>query len=346
MCHNQPSSVGKVTVVTGSGKLDWTRRVLAALLLLASIYLASIRTVCEEKLANTGNQGAIRVCHPLAVTDVPVLAGLFFVLLLLLPDLSEIGIPGFLSLKRQVSQQESKLEEQAVRLVGLQSQVAQAIESRQTVRQTTDTRAAAMNFNIYDVYGALQQAQAKAPGSFAAAHEFSHEAIPAERVQLEVRLIRTWARLEEPIAQAERVRRRIHQDLEAAEARLITLLHEEKNISVELDALLSRDDISAAGLQNARFREAQIRQRRMQAEREYENLAAERTTLEGQPAWDWYQDFRQEIEVVRSARDAVMRGEPIEASKLSAAVRLAEGLLEAWKGRSDSPSKAGEAASD
>lgn len=89
-----------------SGRIfDWTRRVLAGLLLLVSVFLTWDRTVCGDELANTGDQGAVRVCRPVAISDAPVVGGILLILLLLLPDLSEIGIPGFLSLKRQVREQ-------------------------------------------------------------------------------------------------------------------------------------------------------------------------------------------------------------------------------------------------
>ncbi len=301
--------------------------------------------MCEERLANTGNQGAVRVCHPLAVTDASVLAGLLLVLLLLLPDLSEIGIPGFLSLKRQVSQQESKLEDQAARLASFQSQLAQAMESQQTVTQNADPRAIATNVNVYDFNALLQRAEAKAPNLFTTAHEFTHETIPAAQAQLEIRLLRIWARLEAPIAQAQQLDRRNELDQRNAEALVNTLLHEEKNIGIELDALSQRGNVSAAALQNVRRREAEVMQVRRQAEAELLELS-DPTDIEKGPAWRWCRDFQQEIEVVRAARDAVIRAEFIEDNKLSAAVRLAEGLLEAWKGRIHSSSKASEGASD
>lgn len=78
---------------------------LAGLLLLVSVFLTWDRTVCGDELANTGDQGAVRVCRPVAISDAPVVGGILLILLLLLPDLSEIGIPGFLSLKRQVREQ-------------------------------------------------------------------------------------------------------------------------------------------------------------------------------------------------------------------------------------------------
>lgn len=342
MCHNQPSSVRKAMGVSGWAWLQWARRILAGLLLIGSIYLTSSRTVCEEKLANTGNQGAVRVCHPLAVSDVPVLAGLLLVMLLLLPDLSEIGIPGFLSLKRQVSQQESKLEEQAARLVGLQAQLAQAIESQQTVTQNAETHAAAMNVNVYDFNALLRQAEAKAPDLFIAAHEYSHEAIPAARAQLEVQLLRIWAQLSEPIVQARQIDGRFEARRAHAQARIDALREQERGLDVRREL----GKFSAEELQDQRMRMDMARAARHQADAELHELAKSQDQLRSMPAWKWCRDFQQEIEVVRATHEAVIQAEPIEGNKLNAAVRLAEGLLEAWKGRTNTPSKAGEVTAD
>lgn len=103
-------------------KLRWF---VAALILAGGTFLVSRGwTMCEDKLATTGTNAVVRVCRPLAVTDPPVAGALLLVVLLLLPDLAEVGIPGFLTLKRRVEQQEEKVEQQTIKVEEQEAKIA------------------------------------------------------------------------------------------------------------------------------------------------------------------------------------------------------------------------------
>ena len=49
---------------------------------------------CEEQFARVGSAPLVEACHPLSMTDAPVLALVIVAGLLLLPDLSALEIPG------------------------------------------------------------------------------------------------------------------------------------------------------------------------------------------------------------------------------------------------------------
>jgi hypothetical protein len=82
---------------------------------------------CRVILPNVASKGTARVCEQPALTDVPVVAGLLFIFLLLLPDISEVTLPGGIGIKRQLEAQRQRQEvlEQRLSLVA-QSQQAQA----------------------------------------------------------------------------------------------------------------------------------------------------------------------------------------------------------------------------
>jgi hypothetical protein len=335
----------------GKHILDWTRRLLAGVLLVSSAALSWNRLVCGDELATTGGQGVVRLCRPLAITDPPILGALLLILLLLLPDLSEIGIPGFLSLKRQVQEQESKLGEQEGKLAALNAQLTQAIGLEQATTQDVDTRANAMSVNVLDIAGVLRRFETKAESELLAAsgrEEHSNDVVPAARAQLESRLLRIWARLEPPTkisleywaardraAGAEAELRNLDRQRVAVEGRLARL-HKEDPAAVETNELesLLRSSATLAG------REGAFQHMLDQATKVLARTEGPTEVLK------WGADFRQELQVVRAAYDALIHGESIEDSKLSAAVRLAEGLLEAWNIRSGITSEVADITAD
>ena len=317
-------------------------------MLLVSVYLTWDRTVCGDELANTGDRGVVRVCRTIAVTDPAVLGSLLLILLLLLPDLSEIGIPGFLSLKRQVREQEWKLGEQEARLAALHAQIEQTIGLQQTATQDVDTRANALSVNVLDIAGVLQRFEASAQLDLpAAANEGnrSANAIPPARAQLESRLLRVWAQLEPHVSyrddvvakRSEVLARQDH--LNVQHARLKDHLARRTHAGKD-PATADADDIRTAN------EAAVLRRDIVFAEQALDSVVAELNVLEHSPVWKWNADFGQEIQIVQVARDALVHGESIEDSKLSAAVRLAEGLVEAWRSRSGATPEAGAGAVD
>jgi hypothetical protein len=185
---------------TWSRRLRWS---LAALVLVVGIAITGMGwRVCEDKLATTGSSALARVCRPPAITDPPVAAGLFLVLLLLLPDLAEIGIPGFLTLKRRVEEQQAKVEEQEVKLTELANQIVQVAEQRQDVTQQANPQASnytVVSLNAVDVPSVLRELNAKvddrpatphSPGGFLDALD-----VTPDRARLEAQVLRLWAKL-------------------------------------------------------------------------------------------------------------------------------------------------------
>jgi hypothetical protein len=89
------------------------RRILAgAAILSVAIWVARSYMLADAEIcrgAADSSTGVIRLCGPAGLQDVPSL-GVFLLVavLLLLPDLSEVSIPGLLTLKRAVAEQEKK----------------------------------------------------------------------------------------------------------------------------------------------------------------------------------------------------------------------------------------------
>ena len=73
------------------------------------------------------------MCRPLGVADLPILLLLLATLFLLLPDFSEIAIPGVVSLRQRVSEQET-------RQTLLENRVAQVQTNIQTMRQQVNVQ--------------------------------------------------------------------------------------------------------------------------------------------------------------------------------------------------------------
>jgi len=70
---------------------------------------------CKAITPNVGRRSVEYVCEQPTVTDLPVLALLIVLLLLLLPDLAEITLPGGLVIKRRLDAQQSEIEAQQAR---------------------------------------------------------------------------------------------------------------------------------------------------------------------------------------------------------------------------------------
>jgi hypothetical protein len=94
---------------------------LLALGLLSYVLLAAAggADICREQL---GQSGPAQVCGPASFTDPSILVPLILIVLLLVPDFSEIAIPGLVSLKRQVVAQERRQDALEQRLEFVVSQ--------------------------------------------------------------------------------------------------------------------------------------------------------------------------------------------------------------------------------
>lgn len=79
--------------------------------------------VCEDTVANVGPEAVARTCRPLDVLDLTPL--LVPVAILLFPDVAELAIPGFISLKRDVAVQAERQERIERSLVQVEQRMSQ-----------------------------------------------------------------------------------------------------------------------------------------------------------------------------------------------------------------------------
>jgi cell division protein FtsB len=127
----------------------WTLVVLAIGLGVAAL-LGDWYSVCEDQLV--GEPGpemtVVSVCRDPGVTDLLPLTFLLVVLLLLWPELSELGIPGFLTLKRRVQAAEVDAEDQRERQTQLERQVQELKVSFDTAVDASTRSSAQVNINL------------------------------------------------------------------------------------------------------------------------------------------------------------------------------------------------------
>jgi hypothetical protein len=104
-----------------------TRRAIAAVLLTAGVLvffatrLIDGWTVCSQELATAGNDGVVERCAPLSLVDLTPIV--LLALLCLLPDLSELSVPGIASIKVRLDRQ----TEQQADIKDQLAQVQQAV---------------------------------------------------------------------------------------------------------------------------------------------------------------------------------------------------------------------------
>jgi hypothetical protein len=317
----------------------------AMLLLLAGIagIIISGWTVCEERVATVGGQAVVRVCRPPALTDLPVVTGLLVALLLLLPDLAEIGIPGFISLKRRVDDQEAKL-------AGLEVQVDQSAELRQTAVQSVDSTANAVNLNYIDMNSVLHEFRNKNGGNASLdSHAVLGLHVAPQRGQLEAQLLRAWARLQPLVDLSEHA---LYDEKRIRDAEFRVEWAEQLYRMSQQDRQHALQDMQSKNLAVAERGRGDFARSDSQTLDAAERLRRARTHLEtvitkstpkAGPAGvqltneqfaalrKWRIDFMQEVSIVEAAQRAVAQAEPIDDEKLVAAVTLAEGLLAAWE---------------
>jgi hypothetical protein len=101
--------------------------------------------VCSDSV--TGSGAVVNTCRAPQATDGLVLGYALFVLLLLAPDLAELGVPGLFTLRRRVEEQESRLETEEGRRELLETQVA-SVSARLT-QVATSSAVGVDALNIY-----------------------------------------------------------------------------------------------------------------------------------------------------------------------------------------------------
>jgi len=110
------------------------RRALAGVLLagwLAMLMVSAWTThlqVCSDQVARVGTAALVKSCGSLSITDAPSLALLVVVVILLLPDLSSLEIPGVLRVERKLEEQTKRQEDIAAMIQRLELSVTQRVE--------------------------------------------------------------------------------------------------------------------------------------------------------------------------------------------------------------------------
>lgn len=127
--------------------VDWLRRGLAVLIAVGAVVAVASGTadVCADTLTQTGT--VVRTCRSPQVGDGLVVASLVVLLLLLLPDLAEVGVPGLFTLRRRVEEQESRLETEEARRSLLESQVVNL-----TARLSSTSSARAVGVDALNIF--------------------------------------------------------------------------------------------------------------------------------------------------------------------------------------------------
>lgn len=284
------------------------------ILLLTFVFFISHNwVICDQKLAAVGTQAVVKVCHSPSFTDLPVIAILLLVVLLLLPDLSEVGVPGLFSLKRQVEQQETKLGNLEQELT-LRAEVKQIAQQTQKVEST-------FNINLADTKEALHEFERKS--GIAIHYTDDNGAVGlsnTQRAELRSQLIDNANALDELVRRGSSLT-----ELDKAKAREYEIYSE----------LLKR----------------KIRRRPhdsyFELTRDIGESRQRLNSLDSQPdpekdadLVEWVDKFAPEIAIIDAARDAVIKSGPITDNKLLEAAKLTEGLLTSWKAREGERSEA------
>lgn len=288
--------------------------VAGGILLLSFVFFVSHNwVICDQKLAAVGTQPVVKVCHSPSLTDLPVIAILLLVVLLLLPDLSEVGFPGLFSLKRQVEQQETKLGNLEQELT-LQTEMKQVAQQTQKVEST-------FNIQLADTGEALRDFERKS--GIAIHYPDGNGAVKlsnTQRAELRSQLIDDANAVDELVWRGSSLT-----ELDKAKAR-------EREVYSEL---LKRKIQRRPG--DSYF----------ELTRDIGESRQRLSSLDNQPdpekdadLVEWVEKFAPEIAIIDAARDAVIKSGPITDNKLLEAAKLAEGLLTSWKARERERSEA------
>ena len=118
--------------------------VLATATLVLRSYADSSATVCRDHLAIVGTDAVVDVCGPIGITDLGVVALVLGALLF--PDVAELTIPGIVTLKRKVNEQEAKQESLNRDISRLEQRITQSVtvnvfrDGRETARERFDKK--------------------------------------------------------------------------------------------------------------------------------------------------------------------------------------------------------------
>jgi len=92
----------------------------AALALILVSNFTHYAQTCTDLIARVGTVPTVRSCGPISITDAPVIALFIGAVVLLLPDVSSVEVPGIVRIENRIKEQEEKQErrqEELIRLV-------------------------------------------------------------------------------------------------------------------------------------------------------------------------------------------------------------------------------------
>jgi len=126
---------------------DRIRRAAAILAVLVAVGFVGFdwAQVCAQSVTGSGN--VVTACRAPQATDGLVIAYGLFILLLLAPDLAELGVPGLFTLRRRVEEQESRLQTEEGRRELLETQLASV-----SARLTSVSTARAVGVDALNIY--------------------------------------------------------------------------------------------------------------------------------------------------------------------------------------------------
>jgi hypothetical protein len=159
----------RAAVAAPPTRLDLVRRVAAVLAVLVAVVLigTGAATVCADTVTGAGN--VVRTCRAPEATDGLVIGWALFILLLLSPDLAELGVPGLFTLRRRVDEQEGRLDTEEGRRELLETQIAAVSAQLTQVSAASAVGVEAMNIYLSGDetadYAAAERLPAAAPAA-------------------------------------------------------------------------------------------------------------------------------------------------------------------------------------
>lgn len=177
------------------------KREIAAWLVLALLIFAGLGTyvgifaICREEATAAGS--VVVVCGPVGAADLPLVGLILLAVLLLTPRLSEFGIPGLVTLKRDLTQQIARVDDKVEHLLSVQQQQNLSVYVVDPARAAAEFPDKQREFEESERrVGDLRDAEREAEAAGEDAITREHREISDERAVLEARLMRAWGRLE------------------------------------------------------------------------------------------------------------------------------------------------------
>jgi len=131
MSEAQPSQEATPANVTWSDRLRWAGAgvlLVALIVILTYSYMTPHLRSCDDVVVRVGQTPTVQSCHPMSITDAPVILVLVLALGIIAPDVKRVSIGGVIELERNIREQERRTE----RLEGKLEIIAAATASAAT----------------------------------------------------------------------------------------------------------------------------------------------------------------------------------------------------------------------